>query len=321
VHPRVVLEARSGLELGLIALLALVALLCAGGWRSRSAPLALFGAYFAALLAVLLALHALLRGAPFAVSTYAVFLLLGAFAAWRMLLRRLPEAGLPLRGVYAAILGCLVLGVVGGRVAELAGDWLVGRDEAVTGGRIAGLGVFGAFTLDVVYVTVLIRLAYPGVSVLRVLDAGAAPSLVNVGVARIGCLLAGCCYGRSSDAFFAIPITWFDPSSPARASSTVATSLWPSQPLEATLVLALAFACHRLWLRREDLALAPGAVIGAAGIGYGALRFALEWVRADSIRLRFGLTIWQYCALALVLAGAFATSSTWRGHEHRPDRP
>lgn len=115
---------------------------------------------------------------------------------------------------------------------------------------------------------------------------------------RIGCFLAGCCYGRETDlpigAIYTAPI----------GGAPVGTPLLPVQLMEAALCLllfALLILYDKKTFGKKPLMSAP--CLYAAG--YGAIRFALEYLRGDSIRgFLFGLSTSQWISAAAVVLGA-----------------
>ncbi len=105
---------------------------------------------------------------------------------------------------------------------------------------------------------------------------------------RIGCFMAGCCYGRPS------PEGWgvvFPPGSPA-ALHYGGVPVWPVQLMEAAWLFALYLL---LTLLPERLRL-----IGYCA-GYGAARFALEFFRGDFRGRAGALGVSQPQAYALLL--------------------
>jgi phosphatidylglycerol---prolipoprotein diacylglyceryl transferase len=102
---------------------------------------------------------------------------------------------------------------------------------------------------------------------------------------RLGCFMAGCCYGKP----------WpggvhFQPGSVAymdllaKGHVLVGTGetypLHPTQVYEAAGELCIFLLLLWLWRRRR----APGSVALAYGLGYGLLRFAVEMFRGDEAR-------------------------------------
>jgi len=127
----------------------------------------------------------------------------------------------------------------------------------------------------------------------------AAPALaLGHAFGRLGCFLAGCCFGAPSAA-------WWAPSFPAGsvafdelqadgvlpAGANHTPPLHPTQLYEAAGELVLFAAL--LWLqgrwsrpdpRRPDRAVRPGALLLTYAAGYAALRFAVEVFRGDAAR-------------------------------------
>jgi phosphatidylglycerol:prolipoprotein diacylglycerol transferase len=105
-------------------------------------------------------------------------------------------------------------------------------------------------------------------------------------IGRVGCLLAGCCYGTPSAAPWAVRYGHdslaFEQLFAAGKIPFAATTppLHPVQLYEAAGELALFFVLARLLRRRRY----DGQVFVAWLAGYGALRFALEWLRGDDER-------------------------------------
>jgi prolipoprotein diacylglyceryltransferase len=122
-------------------------------------------------------------------------------------------------------------------------------------------------------------------------DALAPAGLVALGLGRVGCFLAGCCYGRPTD------LPW------GVVSPEVDTLARHPLPLYAGVFdLVLAAALVRT-------AGPPGTLAARAAVGFGAGRLALESLRdpAAADRLLAGLGTAQAGAL-LVLAGGIAAT-------------
>lgn len=117
------------------------------------------------------------------------------------------------------------------------------------------------------------------------------------GIGRIGCFLAGCCYGVEAPPGCPIAVV-FPPGSAAPSG----VPLVPTQLIEAAFDLLLAPAIL-LVSRRPRLA--PLA-LHIHLIAYSAMRFVLEFHRGDAIRgFWLGLSTSQWAAIA-VLAAALA---------------
>jgi phosphatidylglycerol:prolipoprotein diacylglycerol transferase len=327
VLPSLALLPRSAAELRAIAILAAIALGAAGfarGSRAEVRGAALFAAYLAGILVVGLIAHTTVGAAPFVVSPYAATLFVAVISSWALAVPRLRSIGLPPRLVFLVLLGCLVFGVVGSRLAnalaEIAYAGATTDLSAELADRRAGLGVFGAFVLDALFLIALFR-RHREHSLARMLDASASVIAFNIAFGRIGCLLAGCCYGApTTPGLLAIPVAAFQPDSPAGIAyrHLPDASIWATQPMESAALLGIALACEAVWRAKGRLELREGTVIAAGAGAYGAIRAGLEVIRADSPRSVGGvLTVWQTLGIGLCL-GAVAWATTPNRKRKRP---
>ena len=124
---------------------------------------------------------------------------------------------------------------------------------------------------------------------------------------RMGCLLAGCCFGGETSLPWALS---FPPRSPAseaqfKAHTLGSMSMWshpvhPTQIYESAASLAIAAACL-LWIhprKRYD-----GQVFAAFLVLYAVARFLLEILRKDDRGGMMGLSTSQLIGVGLVGAG------------------
>lgn len=131
-----------------------------------------------------------------------------------------------------------------------------------------------------------------------VLDIGAPAVALAQGVARIGCLCAGCCWGKPTH--WPIGIVFRDP----RAVAPKNIALHPTQLYEMGLCFLLAGLLHLKLKRKDEPA---GALICLYFMGSGIIRFVIQFFRGDDPgRLFFGVGHSRWTALAMVLAGGTA---------------
>ncbi len=142
------------------------------------------------------------------------------------------------------------------------------------------------------------------VSLLDYLDLAAPSCALAQGFGRIGCLLAGCCYGIETSSPFHIV---FHTSEYAPNG----IPLFPTEPVSSVLDF---LNCLLLLLvaRRTDK---RGAVAGTFLTTYSAGRFILEFFRGDLIRGKVGiLTTSQFIGIFTFIAGILILAwSTKRG--------
>lgn len=121
---------------------------------------------------------------------------------------------------------------------------------------------------------------------------------------RIGCLLAGCCYGAPTE--LPIGVVYQE----SYSGVPVGVPLLPVQMMESVALIAI-FGILSAYARRTR----PAArVISLYLMLYAPCRFMLEWLRYDAIRGMFGIfSTSQWISLALFLTGI----ALWRRTKDR----
>jgi phosphatidylglycerol:prolipoprotein diacylglycerol transferase len=205
-------------------------------------------------------------------SLHALAIVAGVTAGALLALRRARDPASALAAVaavtVAALLGAHVLILL--LSGERGGVWTGGL--ASTGGVAAGLAA----------AALMARLARR--PTLEILDAIAPAGLLALGIGRLGCFLAGCCYGRPT----ALP--W----------GVVFPALGP--PARHPLQLYSAAADVGLVLLLAGRSAPSGIVACRACAGFGIVRAALESLRdpaATDALVRGAVTLPQAAALAL----------------------
>jgi phosphatidylglycerol:prolipoprotein diacylglycerol transferase len=156
---------------------------------------------------------------------------------------------------------------------------------------------------------------------------------------RMGCLMAGCCFGATSDLPWAMSFPWRSPASEAQFKEHLLPSarMWslpvhPTQVYESAASLAIAAVCL-LWIhprKRYD-----GQVFVAFLGLYAVARFGLEVLRRDDRGGLLGLSTSQLLGVAMLAAAAglhawlgrrgraagLASPTPFGGEEPPPSRP
>jgi phosphatidylglycerol---prolipoprotein diacylglyceryl transferase len=129
---------------------------------------------------------------------------------------------------------------------------------------------------------------------------------------RIGCFLAGCCYGVVTGHPPGVAFPEWSPASEGQfREGLLAHPSMPSLPVHATQLyeafgcLALSVALSRWSPRHQRF---DGQTSLLFLIGYAVLRFAIEYLRADDRGIYGGLSTSQWLSLAIVALCALA----WR---------
>jgi phosphatidylglycerol:prolipoprotein diacylglycerol transferase len=117
----------------------------------------------------------------------------------------------------------------------------------------------------------------------------------SLGLVRLGCLAAGCCYGLPT----ALP--WgVHPTSPLTPPELAGLALHPTQAYEALFLFSLAGFLFWLLGQKER---APGTVVSAFALAYGAYRLSTNHLRADLTPWLGGWSVAEVGAALLFLAG------------------
>lgn len=123
---------------------------------------------------------------------------------------------------------------------------------------------------------------------------------------RLGCFLSGCCYGVAWEHGICYP----------ESHITGGTPLFPVQLVEAAGDLILCLVLCQLSRRWKG----TGLTMPAYGIGYGVLRFVLEFFRGDAVRGHWGnLSTSQWISLAIIAASAVFIG--WRRKKRKTAEP
>lgn len=131
---------------------------------------------------------------------------------------------------------------------------------------------------------------------------------IGLGFGRIGCLLAGCCFGTTSDAPWALSFPGGSPASEAQfkagslaSAGEASLHVHPTQIYEAAACFAIAaFLVLRMHGRKRY----DGQLFVAFVALYAAVRFVLEFLRDDDRGALLGLSTSQLIGLVLLL-GAY----------------
>ena len=237
----------------------------------------------------------LLKIGPFTVYGYGLMIAIGIFSAYCLAEYRAKKIGLKDELIFGMTIWAVLGGILGGKILYfitilpqiLADPSLLYRD------LLEGYVIYGALIGG--FLAIVLYCKIRQMRLLAYLDLTLPSVALAQGFGRIGCLLAGCCYGRETDSAFSI--TFHDS---AYAPNEVA--LIPTQILSSGLdflhfFILLYFV--KKWKKKD------GQVTGLYFMLYSAGRFILEYFRGDLERGSVGiLSTSQFIAIFMFLFGA-----------------
>jgi len=196
-------------------------------------------------------------------------------------LSRRTQQGLPLRGQEKLGIGLVAFcgAMLGAKLPFVLADWrgmLSGAAWFADGKTILFGLVGGYFGVELTKWMLEIRV--------KTGDSFAVPVAASVGVGRIACFVAGCCYGIPTSVPWAVVFPLID-SQPRH----------PTQLYEATFHLTAAAVLYGLQSRLRF----RGQLIKLYILAYLGYRFATELIRPE-VQLGGGLTGYQWTCLALM---------------------
>ncbi len=228
----------------------------------------------------------LIRIGTFTITSFGLFVGLGAACGLWVFSRELRRSGLPQSAVDGAALGVLG-GLIGAKLLYVAEH--VGQEPllALLTDR-GGMSWFGGFFGGVGSALLLFRLR--GQPILPILAASTPALAIGHLLGRIGCFLVGDDYGRPSNLPWAVAFP--------RGLPPTTERVHPTQLYEAAFLGILAVLLIR-W-RRQGMA--DAKVLGRYLLLAGGARFLIEFIRINPA-IALGMTTAQWGTLVLMAAG------------------
>lgn len=255
----------------------------------------------------------LIPGLP--IQTFGACIAVGILLCWT-LIERLSGR----KDIGTLVFALVLSGVVGARVAHVVEYWHADgfdRNFAAAfqiwngglvfyGGLIAGVLMFLAWAFrkkeDVLSLADLIVVVLP----------------LGHAFGRLGCFFFGCCWGKVSDSCLAVSFpahspAWYSQVTAGRIPAVASRSLpvLPTQLFESAALFALFGLLYFLYRRYRAWTAATYLV------GYGVLRFLLEFLRDDDRPVWGGLSSAQNFSFLLIAAGIAFFIWTIKRHGQR----
>jgi len=201
-------------------------------------------------------------------------------------------------GIYG-----ILIALVCSKLWLIASDWQYyaanpGQIFSVATLQSAGTfygGVVGGIAWTIAY-TRLTRMP-----LLAVLDIAAAPVALGHAIGRVGCFVAGCCYGKPTSLPWAVTFT--NPVAARIAGTPLNISLHPTQLYEAAAEFLNFLLLVWLGTRQKF----TGQLIGAFFVLYGVERGTIEFFRGDpgrTLMFHDSVSLMQIVSVGLIVTGA-----------------
>ncbi len=238
---------------------------------------------------------------PLRLYGYGAAIALGGVIGARLLWLRRAKMGLPNEESFWALLNIACLsGFLGGKLLFLMQYGLRAGLSVMN-----GYSAFGGFLS--VPLAVFAYARWKKIPFLKLADYMFLSAFLWHAFGRLGCFLAGCCYGRPTDYPWGLVFRDARSMVPPELRGI---PLHPVQLYEAVGIMALCAVLWRILRATEEGKVRPGLVVAGHFGGYGVLRFGLEYLRLDVLPFMGPFTQGQ--ALGLCLIAASAGVLIWR---------
>ena len=221
---------------------------------------------------------------PFTIFSYGLMLTIAFLVAGYLASRQAKREGLNPEEIFNFCFFIFIAGIIGCRLLYvlLNLDFYLRNPWEIIMLQHGGMAWFGGVILGSAAGWIYLRRRK--LPVLKILDLIIPYVALAQAIGRIGCFLNGCCYGKlsASGVYF-----------PALHETRLPTQLYSS------LLLLIIFAILRFLQQRKHL---TGQILAAYLFLYSLKRFFMEFLRDDSPRILWGLTIFQLLSIAMFIS-------------------
>lgn len=235
----------------------------------------------------------LLTIGPFTVYGYGLMIATGVLAGWGVAEYRARKLKADAEHVFFLMLWCLLGGFLGAKILFWITEWeeIVSDPGFIFWTMADGFVVYGGILGGIFAGWLYCRIKK--IRFLEYFDLMIPSVALAQGFGRIGCLLAGCCYGRETKGWPSI--TFHDSDFAPNDIALVPTQIYSSILDFMHFAVLLYIACHKK---------ADGQVAAWYMILYSIGRFILEFFRGDLIRGSVGIfSTSQFISIFIFAAG------------------
>ncbi len=244
---------------------------------------------------------------------YGVMVALAFLAGLWSTLQLARKAGLNETKIQDLVIYCAIAGLVGAKLLMFVFDWdyyMRNPGEMFSLSTLRAAGVYqGGFLLALGYAIWYMR--KNGLPVWRTMDCFAPGIALGHALGRIGCFLAGCCYGILCNRPWGVRFT--NPDVKEFSNVPMNIPLHPTQIYEAVGDLAIFAILYKLF----DPSKRPGGIFSLYLVLYSILRFAVEFFRHHEQAPLFGMDLshTQWISLLTLLIGLWGLFRKPKGNE------
>lgn len=230
------------------------------------------------------------------ITSYGIMILIGYFAGFIVIAYRIPIYNIDKTEVFVSYILAGFGALIGGKLFYAIQGLQVYFELNKTIGLSffdyfikSGLVYYGGFIGCIIFI--IIAGAIFKINYWQLIDTMLPALPLGQAIGRIGCFMVGCCYGIPFDRGFDMSASPFiDTHEP----------LLPIQLIESVCV-GILFIFMMIYGNKPRQ---PGKLLGVYMIGYGFIRFVLEFFRGDLIRGIYGaFSVSQWISIAVFVIG------------------
>lgn len=222
---------------------------------------------------------------PITIYSYGLMIFIAVIVCLNLLVKESRRSGYNKDVIFDLGITIIFSGIIGARLLYvlLNLDFYLKDPKEIFMLQHGGLAILGGIVAAIAAAFIFMKLKKLPFFV--TLDLIAPFVVLGQSIGRIGCLLNGCCYGFPCKIGFYFPVH--------------EAVLFPTQLLSSFLLLIL-----YVFLRTKQYRPHPAGMIFVNYIlYYSFMRFFIEFARADSGKLLFNLTFFQYFCIILFVFG------------------
>jgi phosphatidylglycerol---prolipoprotein diacylglyceryl transferase len=242
----------------------------------------------------------------FFLPTYGLLVALGFLAGLWVTVRLARRATLPVEAITNLVIYCALAGLAGAKLFMFLFDWKVfwnNPREIFTFSTLRAAGVYqGGLLLAILVAVIYVR--RNGLPLLPTCDVFSPGIALAHAIGRMGCLAAGCCWGRETSMPWGI--TFRNPNAYQMSGTPLLVPLHPTQLYEAAGNLII----FGLLYWRIAKAHVAGEVFAYYLLLYSTARFVIEFYREHEQGTYAGLSLTQWISVVTFMAGGWLLLKT-----------